>query len=258
MKPTFVTSFDKDAVQWYQIRFSRYDANSEGTVFQEEGEGSTIMQKAFITDKTDENLNKQLWQFVGDEMGFEIVNKNGMYAYVDNGSVKTSTTSKGQKFRLDAMSGNYASIGSQFKVLAIDGNRSYINAASGVYKNNNVGIWDINDVGNSVVFVSRMMPVPKEKINMLTINFETEGEVADAPLTIALEGATDGASIMNTGSVSVLKNVYTGTEYTITATAKDGFEVKGFTVDGQNTCSDSRWRTLAFPRPVWRLHSELC
>ncbi len=157
VKPTFVSTFDANATQWYQIRFIRqmgYTNSWEtGPVVMAEGEGAGVKQKNAITDKTNTDINAQLWQFVGDENSFELVNKNGQHAYLD-GTIKASKT---QTYQFSMKGTNrpcYAGVALQ--VIAQNGRG--MNANGGVGVDGTVGVWNDNDVNNMLRFVPVTMP----------------------------------------------------------------------------------------------------
>ncbi len=232
--PQFEAAFNANSTQWYQIMFITNSTDNQ-PVFQEMGEGQAVGQRNPISDKKNTEINKQLWQFVGSESEFELVNKNGMYAYYEEGRLRTSATSKDYKFTFKAMNKP------QFTGLAtqiINHENKGLNASGGVKNGEQVGAWDDQDINNSLLFIPVTMAAP-EKINMIMVQFETEGEVGDAPLTLALEGATDGASVFNTGTLATLKNLYTDTEYTIKAEANEGYTVEGFTLNGTFTAGNT-------------------
>ncbi len=72
-----------------------------------------------------------------------------------------------------------------------------------------------------------------EKINQVIVNFATDdAEAGDTPLTIDFVNPENGATTLNLSTLSALKNIYTNTEYTLKATANEGYEIVGFILNG--------------------------
>ncbi|MBE6308225.1 MAG: hypothetical protein E7087_02805 [Bacteroidales bacterium] len=140
-EPTFPNFSDEENSYWYFIKFG-----NGGWVIEDKGTGSNV-QTASIDD-----LNTQKWKLVGTKENCQIVNKDGNYLTYDGSRVKTSTTADAQGFKV--VPTENSSYPLYFEIQHASSTTTAFNMFGGAGAGKEIGLWNFNDGGNPLQFIS--------------------------------------------------------------------------------------------------------
>ncbi|MBQ8271120.1 MAG: glycoside hydrolase N-terminal domain-containing protein [Bacteroidaceae bacterium] len=140
-EPTFPNFSDDSNSYWYFIKFG-----NGGWVIEDKGIGSNI-QTATIDD-----LNSQKWKLVGTKNSCQIINKDGNYLTYDGSRVKTSATADAQGFKIVATANSSYPL--YFEIQHASSTTTAFNMFGGAGAGKEIGLWDSNDSGNPLQFIS--------------------------------------------------------------------------------------------------------
>lgn len=153
---TLPTASTADKAIWYVIQFM-----NQGNVIEGKGDGEQARTAALnlSMESSISVTNAQLWKLEGDNTnGYKLINKNGQYLYLDNSArdakVYAGKNVSGKKVLFKLMESQAQGYTGGLELQPAENNEVSINQFGGASSNAPLGLWNKNDAGNVLKFVS--------------------------------------------------------------------------------------------------------
>ena len=223
---TLPTASTADKAIWYVIQFM-----NQGNVIEGKGDGKQARTAALnlSMESSISVTNAQLWKLEGDNTnGYKLINKNGQYLYLDNSArdakVYAGKNVSGKKVLFKLMESQAQGYTGGLELQPAENNEVSINQFGGASSNAPLGLWNKNDAGNVLKFVSLGSSNENDAYGLIPYPTSLEKR-KDGKLSLKDFTAISAAAIVNEQSPNTVQSfadrlkMTSGIELTIKANA---------------------------------------